>query len=357
MSADSSSVPPPGEQAVPVAGFDPAGEPEVHVLPDGALSVIFDCLPPSDAADHEEEHFSRFDRHLEQAVGVSVVREDRERFLIPTPAADTLERLRYYLQTCRREPGPRGSAKPGIRGALNESLGAVLTRGGFRLRKKQEAFVRSIPGGRQLLLVALTERGEYSDFSLVLGIRLDAVETIANKYSNVRRQYQADSLTTLTQLEHFGLEPSPGIGVRIPVAGPGQVSAAVERLTPLLQDQILPFFERYQDVASLNGALHPPTPAAAEEGGRRGWLAGLLRGRPKGPVPTAPADPWAQWRAERRAFDSTKHPHRGMRGAVVAHLAGDSRFDVLVEGYRRELREYPEPDRQRFEELVRHLKG
>lgn len=87
-------------QTIPVAGFDPDGEPEIRVMSDGTLHVVFNFMPPSFAED-DETPFDDFDRQLEQAAGSPVHWEDREFFLIRQPAADTAERVRDFLEAYR----------------------------------------------------------------------------------------------------------------------------------------------------------------------------------------------------------------------------------------------------------------
>lgn len=86
---------------IPLAGFDPEGEPEIHVMADGSLSVVFNFMPPSWAED-EPEPFDDFDEQLAAAIGLPVVWEDREVFVIERPGSDTIERVRRFLQQRRR---------------------------------------------------------------------------------------------------------------------------------------------------------------------------------------------------------------------------------------------------------------
>ena len=83
-------------EVIPLAGFDPDGEPEVRVMADGSLCVVFNFMPPSWAED-APERFDDFDRQLAAAAGVPVEWEDREFFPVPRPAPDTVERVRAFL--------------------------------------------------------------------------------------------------------------------------------------------------------------------------------------------------------------------------------------------------------------------
>ncbi len=85
-----------------VVGFDPAGEPEIREMSDGSLSIVFNFMPPSYAED-DEKSFADFEKQIEKAVKVPVVREDREVFLIRKPANDTVEKARKFLEGFRKK--------------------------------------------------------------------------------------------------------------------------------------------------------------------------------------------------------------------------------------------------------------
>ena len=87
--------------SVSLSGFDPEGEPEIRVMSDGRLLVVFNLMPPSWAEDNPES-FDDFDQQLEEAAGVPVVWEDRELFRIERPVSDTLERIRRFLEGYRQ---------------------------------------------------------------------------------------------------------------------------------------------------------------------------------------------------------------------------------------------------------------
>jgi hypothetical protein len=88
-------------EVIPLTGFDPEGEPEIRVMPDGSLYVVFNFVPPSWAED-SPERFDDFDRQLARGAGVSVEWEDRESFRIARPAPDTVERVRAFIGSYAR---------------------------------------------------------------------------------------------------------------------------------------------------------------------------------------------------------------------------------------------------------------
>jgi hypothetical protein len=83
-------------EVIRLTGFDPQGEPQLRVFADGSLFVVFEFMPPSWAED-APERFDDFDRQLAVAIGVPVVWDDREVFVVAKPAADTVERLHSFL--------------------------------------------------------------------------------------------------------------------------------------------------------------------------------------------------------------------------------------------------------------------
>jgi hypothetical protein len=87
-------------EVIPLEGFDPQGDPEIRVMADGVLYVVFNFMPPSWAED-EPEAFDDFDRQLADAVGLAVLWEDREFFRIEKPRPDTMERVRWFLKARR----------------------------------------------------------------------------------------------------------------------------------------------------------------------------------------------------------------------------------------------------------------
>jgi hypothetical protein len=81
--------------------FDLEGEPEIRVMADGSLYVVFNFMPPSWAED-DSERFDDFDEQLARATGLPVEWEDRESFRIDHPRDDTVETIRRFLVEYRR---------------------------------------------------------------------------------------------------------------------------------------------------------------------------------------------------------------------------------------------------------------
>jgi len=216
--------------------------------------------------------------------------------------------------------------KSEVRKLIVEALAPVLGPAGFRFRK--ESFVRKIDGGRQELAISLVDYKPVFRFSLVCCTRLDAVEEITNRFSESPEKYHGETLTSMTQLEFFGLPAKPGAGVQYELKSEADASAVLPGVAALVRDRLLPFFEEYRDVAALNRGLNP---AGAER----------------------LAEP--RWPRDRREFDASNQPYRAMAGVAVAHLAGDPRVNKLVAAYRGQIRDLKDHDRQKFEQMVSHL--
>ena len=84
---------------IELSGFDPDGEPEIRMMSDGSAELCFNFMPPSFVEDDEAEAaYEDFDQQIQAAIGVPVVWEDREVFIIAKPAADTIARLTSFIQ-------------------------------------------------------------------------------------------------------------------------------------------------------------------------------------------------------------------------------------------------------------------
>lgn len=91
---------PKSAKTISVKGFDPEGEPEIRVMSDGTISIVFNFMPPS--WDEENKRCADFDKQLAKALGTQVHWEDREVFLIDRPANDTVEKAQAFLESYRK---------------------------------------------------------------------------------------------------------------------------------------------------------------------------------------------------------------------------------------------------------------
>src|SRR5262245_41105162 len=93
-------------EVIPLAGFDPHGDPEIRRMADGKLWLVFNFMPPSWVPESEYEDLGRcrdVDRSLAAAIGAPVLWDDREFFLIERPLPDTVARIKQFLVEFRRQ--------------------------------------------------------------------------------------------------------------------------------------------------------------------------------------------------------------------------------------------------------------
>ena len=144
----------PRRAIIRLSGFDPAGEPEIRVQTNGSLHLVFNFMPPADASDRESlGAYDHFDRELAAAIGMPVVWEDRETFIVNTPDATTRDTLQRFVEGYRRGAHrqyvritamPHGDAPDAIRAAW---IGLTLP-----LCTTTYPQPRSIPAAKQSLV-------------------------------------------------------------------------------------------------------------------------------------------------------------------------------------------------------------
>lgn len=108
-------------RTIPLSGFDSHGDPEIRVLADGRLYVVFSFMPPSDFEDRDDfGPYEDFEGQMSAAVGTPVHWEDREFFRIDSPQADTIDRLAAFLSGYRSRSNPADQDKFGSEGTCFE---------------------------------------------------------------------------------------------------------------------------------------------------------------------------------------------------------------------------------------------
>ena len=82
-------------EEIKVTGFDADGEPVIKKWSNGSLWIHFEAMPPFFAEDKgTESEFAKFETKVQDALGVPVVREDRDVFVIQNPTPDTAEKAK-----------------------------------------------------------------------------------------------------------------------------------------------------------------------------------------------------------------------------------------------------------------------
>jgi hypothetical protein len=97
--------PTPSERIVNVVGFDAMGEPEIRVQRGGPITIVFNFMPPFVGEEPSTDPaFDDFAAALTTALGVDVVRDDREVFIIEHPKRGTASKAKRFLESYW--PGP-----------------------------------------------------------------------------------------------------------------------------------------------------------------------------------------------------------------------------------------------------------
>ncbi len=109
-------------RTIKLSGFDSQGDPEIRVLTDGTLYIVFNFMPPSDFEDHDYfGPYHDFDRQMSCAIGVPVIWDDREFFFVESPQADTIDRLVRFVSNYRSRSNPADLHKFGSKGTCFET--------------------------------------------------------------------------------------------------------------------------------------------------------------------------------------------------------------------------------------------
>nr|WP_271891256.1 hypothetical protein [Planctomicrobium sp.] len=89
-----------------VTGFDSDGEPVIKTWSDGSIRIHFEAMPPFFSEENgTESEFENFEERIQDALDVSVSRDDREVFVIQNPEPDTAEKAKAWLQAFRENGG------------------------------------------------------------------------------------------------------------------------------------------------------------------------------------------------------------------------------------------------------------
>jgi hypothetical protein len=202
--------------------------------------------------------------------------------------------------------------KAEVRTALYRELAPLCP--GWTLVKKENAFVRTIPGGAQKVLVSLVDYNPKFRFALVFATRLEKVEAIANRFSGATPKTTSITLTTMTQLSYF----FPGTQDKeLSVTTEAEIIAAIRALAPMIRERALPLMDARRSVAALDVALNGGDPT----------------------------------------FDTSDRTSRTLRALTLARLAGNPRFEELAATYENGLRAYPSLSRTKVSRLLAYLRS
>ena len=193
---------------------------------------------------------------------------------------------------------------------ISGMLATILTSTDFRLKKSDDTFVRKLPYGKQILGIPLWDYSPAYVFSLNICMRLDAVEEIFHRFSGAPAKYHSMSYTSIIRLSHF---TKGSTEFRVNTAE--DVFCTKAYLSEIIQNGILPFFDRCRDVESLNQVVNFDHPG----------------------------------------IDITQNPSGAMHAVILAHLAGGVGLDKVVDRHQNAMELDPKSVHP-FNRLVEYLK-
>jgi hypothetical protein len=203
--------------------------------------------------------------------------------------------------------------RPEVRALIYQRLDRLISTHGFRLKKSEEGFVRKIPGGRQVIGVPLWDYHPEFEFSLNVCIRLDEAEHVLHLCLQTPPEYQSASYTIMMRLEYF----MPGQQTTFIFTSERDISDAVDKLSPVLQKEIIPFLDKHQDLKAVAATVNH----------------------------------------SEKPVDISVPPYAGIHRIILAHLTKDPAFEQLVVKYRKEMGAIVASEREKFEKVVEHLRS
>jgi hypothetical protein len=198
---------------------------------------------------------------------------------------------------------------------VHDSIGCL----GFTIVKRRDCLARKIPGGCQQLELPFYNYNPVYKFSLTILTRIDQVEYIYNKFSNVLRNWHKETNTLGVRLPQFMPEFRPGDLMPMQAETEQDIHNALCRLAPVLKERIIPFLEEHATNEDLEVCLNR----------------------------AAPLD------------FTTSREARFKKGVILAHLCKKSDYEMIVQKYRNEIKfgkGVTESDVKLFEQLVDYLK-
>ena len=252
-----------------IKGFDRQGEPELRAGDNGGLELVFNFMPPATASGEERapELFEKFETVLAQVLGVRVLRDDRETFIIAAPKPGTAETLAAYLsnfwkthakllkaalQAAPRLPNAPFATTKAFHAAVVDRLAAPLAKHGFKKAGKSKYrdshsvyFRRKSLTGMQSIYIHAGHLAPYLHPSAVLQVTHDLVERIYGNVSGMDAAAASERVTISKVL----VNDDAGHTVRPYHAS--QLDAWIARLIPVFEQTGLATLEQMSDPAHI----------------------------------------------------------------------------------------------------------
>jgi hypothetical protein len=199
-----------------------------------------------------------------------------------------------------------------VRNLIYSLITPLVAEKGFQFKKAGEGIlIRNIPGGNQRIGVPLVDYNPQFKFSLIITIRLDAVEEIANKFNVAPPKYHSETTTFTAQLERF----MPGKNTQFMVATEEDIKAAIVSLKPVIQERIIPFLDENQSLQTLAKTID--------------FLD----------IPKVLSGTGA-----------------GMRAMTLAKLTKQPNFENIAATYQQRISQYPKAAQEELQNFIQHLR-
>jgi hypothetical protein len=284
-----------------IKGFDPLGEPEISAGDDGALVLMFNAMPPTDKAgnDREARLFDDFERVLSNALLTTVLRDDRERFVIREPSADSVKTLATYLSNfwkqhaqALREALPEPGADTAatfrnaleFREAMGEHFSPVFRPHGFRTSLSQTlTFTRKFAGGHDRIEINLDGRNEVTciEPAVTYYVQHETVERLVSICCEQEKKYLKNKATS--GFHRVALPATLPI-----VSNAADAAAWARQCQAEIEGQVLAGLACWRDLETIDAVLndlsgdagnYEKLPSSYQYNGPRGILIAKLLGR------------------------------------------------------------------------------
>jgi hypothetical protein len=168
--------------------------------------------------------------------------------------------------------------KSQVREAIYQGLSRILVPAGFKGKKKDLAFVRSMVGGSQKIEFSLVDYRPMYRFAILTSFRVDAVEDLKNPFEGIRPESWHETATLRVGEEKLG------VGVRFDVTSEAEIAQAMDVLDQRFRETILPFLDAHADLPAIermpNGSQDRPSGGPLEKYAMAGVAAAVVCRRP-----------------------------------------------------------------------------
>jgi hypothetical protein len=85
-------------EIITLKGFEENNEPEIRIMSDGTIYLVFNFFPP-ESFDMSMQDINSFNQELSDYLEVKVIHEDREFFYVHTPLPTSVSRIKTFIET------------------------------------------------------------------------------------------------------------------------------------------------------------------------------------------------------------------------------------------------------------------